>query len=112
MDSGCLADGESPEEQYDLERHLQPEELIWLLDELTCGEVRLCQVPHIVSVAELCRLPGLWVIHCHRRCSHQSTWTGYFGRIQGPWQTQHLIGESRCHQYKVQHRYYAHVACA
>lgn len=39
MDSGCLELGESPEEQFDLNSPLLPEELLWLMDQLLNREV-------------------------------------------------------------------------
>lgn len=39
MDSGCLADGESPDPDYDVCRPLLPEEVIGIIDQLLCHEV-------------------------------------------------------------------------
>ena len=39
MDSGILEDGESLDDDFDMSRDLLPEELIWLMDELSNREV-------------------------------------------------------------------------
>lgn len=39
MDSGCLAPGESLDEDYDVTRPLSPEEVLGVIDELICHEV-------------------------------------------------------------------------
>lgn len=40
MDSGCLAPGESLDEDYDVRRTLLPEEVLGIMDQLLCHEVR------------------------------------------------------------------------
>ena len=40
MDSGFLADGETLEDDYDVLRKLLPEEVIGIIDQLLCFEVR------------------------------------------------------------------------
>lgn len=40
MDSGCLAPGESLDEDYDVNRSLLPEEVLGIIDQLLCHEVR------------------------------------------------------------------------
>lgn len=40
MDSGCLAPGESLDETYDITRSLLPEEVLGIIDQLLCHEVR------------------------------------------------------------------------
>jgi N-alpha-acetyltransferase 35, NatC auxiliary subunit len=39
MDSGCLAEGESLDEEYDVNRDLLPEEILGIIDQLLCLEV-------------------------------------------------------------------------
>jgi len=39
MDSGCLAPGESLDEDYDVTRPLQAEEVLGIIDQLLCHEV-------------------------------------------------------------------------
>lgn len=39
MDSGCLEPGETLEDQYDVSRHLLPEEVIGVMDKMLCYEV-------------------------------------------------------------------------
>lgn len=41
MDSGCVAPGEEFEELYDVSRDLLPEEVLGIIDQLLCHEVRL-----------------------------------------------------------------------
>ena len=43
MDSGCLEEGEDLEDQFDFNKPLSEQQLIWLMDELTCREV--CGAP-------------------------------------------------------------------
>ena len=40
MDSGCLAPGETLEDQYDVSRKLLSEEVIGIMDQMLCYEVR------------------------------------------------------------------------
>lgn len=40
MDSGCLAPGESLDDEYDFTRQLLPSEVIGIIDQLLCLEVR------------------------------------------------------------------------
>lgn len=39
MDSGCLAPGESLDEEYDVARPLEPSEVLGVIDQLLCLEV-------------------------------------------------------------------------
>lgn len=39
MDSGCLAEGESLDEEYDVTRNLLPQEVLGIIDQLLCLEV-------------------------------------------------------------------------
>lgn len=39
MDSGCLEPGESMDQEFNMEKELLPQELIWLMDELLNREV-------------------------------------------------------------------------
>jgi hypothetical protein len=39
MDSGCLAAGESLDEEYDVTRPISPEEVLGIIDQLLCHEV-------------------------------------------------------------------------
>ena len=41
MDSGYLDSGETLEDEYDVLRHLLPEEVIGIMDQLLCFEVRM-----------------------------------------------------------------------
>lgn len=41
MDSGCLAEGETMEDEYDFGRDLLPEEVLGIIDQLLCHEVRV-----------------------------------------------------------------------
>lgn len=40
MDSGVLAEGESLDQEYDVSRDLLPEEILGIIDQLLCLEVR------------------------------------------------------------------------
>jgi hypothetical protein len=39
MDSGCLATGETLDEEYDVTRNLLPQEVLGIIDQLLCLEV-------------------------------------------------------------------------
>ena len=41
MDSGCLEKGEDPDDDFDFSKPLSEQQIIWLMDELTCREVRM-----------------------------------------------------------------------
>lgn len=41
MDSGCVDDGESLDDDFDVCKLISPTEIIWLMDELLSREVRL-----------------------------------------------------------------------
>lgn len=41
MDSGCLEKGEDPDDDFDFSKPLSEQQVIWLMDELTCREVRM-----------------------------------------------------------------------
>lgn len=45
MDSGCLAQGESLDEEYDVTRNLLPQEVLGIIDQLLCLEVWK-RIPH------------------------------------------------------------------
>jgi N-alpha-acetyltransferase 35, NatC auxiliary subunit len=45
MDSGFLEEGDDLEDDFDFSQPLSPEQVVWLMDELVCREVRdLCNV--------------------------------------------------------------------
>lgn len=46
MDSGALEDGDDDSDEFDFERPLLPEEVMWVVDELICREVL-----HMPSIA-------------------------------------------------------------
>jgi hypothetical protein len=48
MDSGCLAPGESLDEDYDVTRALLPSEVVAIIDQLLCLEVSEA-VPQLVN---------------------------------------------------------------
>ena len=45
MDSGCVAPGEEFDELYDVTRPLSPEEVLGIIDQLICHEVRYLWPP-------------------------------------------------------------------
>lgn len=47
MDSGCLADGESLDPDYDVTRPLLPTEVIGIIDQLLCHEVSRSQEENV-----------------------------------------------------------------
>ena len=46
MDSGYLAPGETLDDDYDVWRELLPEEVVGIMDQLLCHEVRFVCIPH------------------------------------------------------------------
>lgn len=40
MDTGFLQPGETMEDEYDVGRHIAPEECLWVMDQILCLEVR------------------------------------------------------------------------
>lgn len=46
MDSGYLTPGETLDDDYDIWRELLPEEVIGIMDQLLCHEVRSVGIPH------------------------------------------------------------------
>lgn len=44
MDSGYLKDGETLEDEFDILKELLPEEVVGLMDQLLCHEVRLLRL--------------------------------------------------------------------
>lgn len=57
MDSGYIAPGENQvqalEDDYDVRQALTPEQVIGLMDQLLCHEVRLFVVPVVTSTEEI-----------------------------------------------------------
>jgi ABC-type microcin C transport system permease subunit YejB len=61
MDSGYLKPGETMQDDYDFAQALLPEEIIGIIDQLLCHEVRDL-VWEMVFEADLDRWRGIWVI--------------------------------------------------
>lgn len=91
MDSGFLAQSESPDDDYDVLRELLPEEVLGIIDQLICFEVGIRrtfnQPMRTKSDADdrANRWRGTWVIHYRSRCSLLATSTGYYGRSRKPY---------------------------
>ena len=45
MDSGFLGPGQTLDDDYDVLRELQPEEVVGIMDQLLCSEVVTCPGP-------------------------------------------------------------------
>ena len=52
MDSGCLAPGETLEEQYDVTKPLSPEEALGIIDQLLCHEVSSAHLVVRITVTD------------------------------------------------------------
>ncbi len=48
MDSGCLAPGESLDDDYDVTKPLGADEALGIIDQLLCHEVRRCPAVALV----------------------------------------------------------------
>lgn len=79
MDSGCVQPGDEYEVLYDVSRPLLPEEVLGIMDQLLCHEVRinLLTVMNVKIKRRSCfvlvRCPGIWVTLCRRLYSRAST---------------------------------------
>ena len=82
MDSGYLAPGETFQDEYDVIRTLLPEEVIGIMDQLLCHEVRYQPLPLNVTKSLgtdlIIRWHGIWAVHSRKLCSLLSTWTIYY----------------------------------
>lgn len=52
MDSGCVAEGEKFDVEYDVSRKLFPEEVLGIIDELICHEVS--RLGKLMSISPVC----------------------------------------------------------
>ena len=68
MDSGCLEEGESLDEEYDTARDLLPEEVLGIIDQLLCLEVKFRPAPATcrLSANTASRWLGISGILCRR----------------------------------------------
>ena len=69
MDSGFLHEGESLDEDYDVLRERLPEEILGIIDQLLCLEVRsplTCSCTYFTILIETDRWPGILAIHSHK----------------------------------------------
>lgn len=100
MDSGFLAEGDSFEDQFDVQRELLPEEVIGLMDQMLCHEVRAR--PFLIAIvagsdisdADL-RFPrwhGTWVIRSQHPSSRLTILTGCCGLNLRNWKMPALTG--------------------
>lgn len=86
MDSGYLAPGETLDDDYDVLRDLQPEEVIGIMDQLICFEVgsvlHLVQPRWTTSDADCrsSRWRGTRVIHSPSHCSLLAISISFFGQ--------------------------------
>ena len=87
MDSGYLAPGETLEDDYDVLRELLPEEVIGIMDQMLCYEVRSQPSPWVqrskrMSDANdrISRWHGIWATHCPRLYLHHSILIGCCGQ--------------------------------
>lgn len=78
MDSGFLKEGESLEDEFKVMRELLPEEVVGLMDQMLCHEVRTRPSPEVMIVGSSIsdtdpRIPrwhGTWVIRSQHPSSH------------------------------------------
>lgn len=76
MDSGYLEPGETMEDDYDFSQVLLPEEIIGIIDQLLCYEVRN-PVDLDVRITNGIRWHGTWDILSRRQFSQACTLTEY-----------------------------------
>ena len=69
MDTGYLAEGETMDDDYDVGRNLLPEEVLGIIDQLLCLEVRICPPWPQDLRLRFNRWPGIWDTLCHKRYS-------------------------------------------
>lgn len=75
MDSGCVKPGDEFEELYDVTIPLTPEDVLGIIDQLLCHEVRhLLISPRLDLLLMLPRCRGTSVIRSRRPSSPVSTW--------------------------------------
>lgn len=93
MDSGFLAEGESPGDTFDVLTELLPEEVVGLMDQMLRHEVRpvlpwlMILIGSSISDADLRfhRWHGTWAIHSQQQSSHLTTSTVCFGLNRRHW---------------------------
>lgn len=66
MDTGFLAKGETMDDDYDVEQPLLPEEILGIIDQLLCLEVRGDNPSHCALTDGDTRWLGIWAIHYRR----------------------------------------------
>lgn len=70
MDSGLLEEGETIEDDFQVLRELLPEEVVGLMDQMLCQEVRTRKIPEMTIVGSnmsdadprIPRWHGIWAI--------------------------------------------------
>jgi hypothetical protein len=77
MDTGFLAPGETMDDDYDLARDLLPEEVLGIIDQLICFEVRIAVSPEISATADKSRWAGIWATPSHKQYLLVSILTTY-----------------------------------
>jgi hypothetical protein len=92
MDSGCLAPGESLDEDYDVTRPLLPSEVLGIIDQLLSLEVGLTDRGRCARLTQRNRWRGTSVIRSLRHYSQVFTLTEYWWRIQRRWRRLTLSG--------------------
>jgi hypothetical protein len=67
MDTGFLAAGEKMDDDYNVIRDLLPEEILGIIDQLICFEVRITASPKYSATIDWTRWDGTWVIPFRRQ---------------------------------------------
>lgn len=102
MDSGVLADNETFEDDFDVLREILPGELIGLMDQILCHEVRFLGTSFGIRVLESnisdadsrpARWHGIWVTRSHSPYSLRIILTGYCGPNPRIWKRPALVGK-------------------
>jgi hypothetical protein len=90
MDQGF---GEDLEDVYDVSRSLLPQEVIGIMDQILCLEVRQNRMSKVRAVMRLHpnRLAGTSAFLYRKRCSHPSTLIDYYGLSLGHWRKLNFI---------------------
>lgn len=87
MDSGCSAFGEALDDDYDVLSTLIPEDVIGIMDQLLCFEVRYILKPTLVGKISdadfrFRRWHGTWAVHFPKHYLPHTILTGFYGLNQ------------------------------
>lgn len=93
MDSGFLTEGEALDNTFDILKELLPEEVVGLMDQMLCHEVRSLRLSRAMVVGSylsdadlrVLRWHGIWVIRSRRHSSRRIILTDCSGLSLRKW---------------------------